>query len=175
MSKRHKKHKQKANNAHHHINIPIGDSPMPETISSSNSDTPSGKQTNGKCECKKKPSKFLRLEADWWIVILTAIIAAAAGASFWALEYQLIDARKNFSEDQRPYVWIANNLGERPNMYVEKNLLPARFAVTVHYTNFGKSPAVRLRWGSEIAIVGKSDITRSYCTTLRKTIMRQAI
>jgi len=147
---------------HHHENLQYqtGDSPTKplhvKLVPSENECTPKSENLNSTSDNKKKPTKE-RQSPDWWMVIPTIVLAIFAMGSFSVLWIQLVDARKAFVKDQRPYVWIADNTADHPNIYVEEGLLPVRFAVTVHYTNFGKSPAVRLRWGSEITIVGRSD------------------
>lgn len=43
---------------------------------------------------------------DWWIVVLTAALAAFALGSFVTLLVQVSDARSASTKDQSPYVWV---------------------------------------------------------------------
>ena len=101
---------------------------------------------------KDEPAKWWR-NPEWGKVVAESAIAFFTFASFIALWVQLKDAREKFRIDQRPYVWIANPVGERGNMYYEAGADSDAIAVTAHYTNFGKSPALELQWGSGIEIL----------------------
>jgi hypothetical protein len=63
----------------------------------------------------------------------------------------LNNAKNQFRQDQRPYIWIANG-NNNPAMVTFKNT--SQIAVTITYTNFGKSPAVDLQgtWDIETGI-----------------------
>lgn len=98
---------------------------------------------------KEEPPQLSR-KWEWDLMtLLTAILAAGTIVTFGVLLVQLQDARDNFRKDQRPYVWITNGSAERPNVYREAGY-PDRIAITVHYTNFGKSPAVKVRSAFQI-------------------------
>jgi hypothetical protein len=46
-----------------------------------------------------------------WMTIFTGVLALFAILSFGALWIQLQEARGNFIKDQRPFIWLTNNLG----------------------------------------------------------------
>jgi hypothetical protein len=103
-------------------------------------------ETGKKNEEPSKMTKGLDL-----MTIFTGFLALFAALSFITLWIQLNDAREAFVKDQRPYVWIANSANGRANVdYILGP--PSGTAVIVHYTNFGKSPAVELQWSSEFHV-----------------------
>ena len=101
------------------------------------------------------------------MTIFTGMLALFAALSFIALWIQLKDARDNFIKDQRPYVWIANSANGRANVDYEPSP-PNGLAVTLHYTNFGKFPAVGLQWASEFHA---GDFVRPTPMSTKKTIL----
>jgi hypothetical protein len=54
-------------------------------------------------------------------------------------------AQENTVRELRPYVWLANQVGDKSSVYVTYFAQAQQFAVTFHYTNFGRSPAVNLQ------------------------------
>jgi hypothetical protein len=93
-------------------------------------------------------SETAKSRLDLWMTVFTGILAFFAFASFIALSVQLYDARKSFAADERPYIWIANEAKENPNLQasvVTSSSGIKQFAADLRYTNFGKSPAVLIR------------------------------
>lgn len=74
------------------------------------------------------------IRPEWWTVIFTGILAFFAMGSFVELWIQVRDARAAFVKDQRPYVWVT------PQVPTIKLGEPIRW--DVHYSNYGRSPAL---------------------------------
>ncbi len=71
-------------------------------------------------------------------------------------------ARENFRHDQRPYIWLTNELGS-PRIVSPRAGQSATGQViwTYHFTNYGKSPALNVRFYQYIKI-GDRGFTSSY-------------
>lgn len=62
-------------------------------------------------------------------------------------QQSLQQAQKNFLLDQRPYIWLTNDLGHPHyiQVFLKGILTDSRVAWDFHYTNFGKTPAHDVR------------------------------
>jgi hypothetical protein len=105
-----------------------------------------------------------------WVDYLTigletfGLIVLVAYTTFAALQWceirntnrltqSALDNSKNqFRQDQRPYIWLANETKDSPNMVFQTLdfISPSKgklhqIAVTMLFTNFGKSPAILIR------------------------------
>jgi hypothetical protein len=69
----------------------------------------------------------------------------------------LEDARGNFRKDQRPYIWLSGQVRDfKPGFFTEPFADPT-FGYVVwpfHYTNYGRSPAYRVRYTAYVHILG---------------------
>jgi|HubBroStandDraft_6_1064221.scaffolds.fasta_scaffold00441_18 hypothetical protein len=133
-----KKHQQQNSETNNKIQAAVGTAPR----------APNTKAGDGNGDDEQKPPKKVS-NPDWWMVWLTGFLGVITFATFWVLWYQLSDTKESFTKDQRPYIWITNGTNERPNVYREAGY-PDRIAITVHYTNFGKSPAVKIHSAYQI-------------------------
>lgn len=102
--------------------------------------------------------KDRQIRTNRWIIAATA---ATAIAGLWQghltrkavanSEQALTQARAQFRDEQRPYIWLTNNLGQ-PLFVHPKNLKTGasvqkitQMIWTWHITNYGKSPAYSIR------------------------------
>jgi hypothetical protein len=77
----------------------------------------------------------------------------AAEKSLRATQQALNVTRENFRQDQRPYVWLTNDIG--PFQRVSTSIggaLGGRLAFNFHFTNYGKSPAINCSVESHIGL-----------------------
>jgi hypothetical protein len=58
----------------------------------------------------------------------------------------LEDARKNFIADQRPIIWLTNDVGEPKVIVTPQNPGMVQLLWTWHFTNYGKRPTNELRY-----------------------------
>jgi hypothetical protein len=87
--------------------------------------------------------------------IFTGILASFAVFSFIALWIQVSDARKNFVQDQRPYIWLTKDGNGAPEFQQPTSTsLTGQVVWTYHYTNYGKTPPYRVRSQHYISISG---------------------
>jgi hypothetical protein len=127
-------------------NPPQSTSPAHATTSA-NTNTPNSEGHQGQEDEQQKPSRKLS-NPDWWMVWLTGFLGLAAFATFWVLWCQLNDARQAFVKDQRPYVWLAS--GEKKVSWARAG--SKQIGIAFHYTNFGKSPALRLHYAADLEL-----------------------
>jgi len=83
-----------------------------------------------------------------WSTFFNGVLALFAVLSFIVLWCQLRDARHAFVADQRPFIWEATETKETPNVEATIYKSPRgekQIVVTLHYSNFGKTPAVQTR------------------------------
>jgi hypothetical protein len=94
-----------------------------------------------------------------WILATTDVstrkAADAAIESATTLETALQTARENFRAEQRPIIWLTNNLGSP--QYVNRTNKPddGQIAWEWHFTNYGKSPALHLTFHQLMKIEDK--------------------
>lgn len=55
-------------------------------------------------------------------------------------------SREHFQQDQRPYVWLTNNLGSPECVSGQKSAQDCQIIWSWHFTNYGKTPARDLRF-----------------------------
>jgi len=125
-----------------------------------------------------RPASFetLLARATVWLVIATFLLAAIAAGQAWilattdvstrkaadaavksatTLETALQTARENFRAEQRPIIWLTNNLGSPQYVNPTNNPGGGQIAWQWHYTNYGKSPALQLTFHQLIKIEDK--------------------
>jgi hypothetical protein len=94
-------------------------------------------------------SVFLMLAA-----IFTGFQWKAASQANALTQKALRNARDNFRQDQRPYIWLTNELGSP--RFVPFNNDPAsgtgQAVWAYHFTNYGKTPASNIRFTEEIKV-----------------------
>jgi hypothetical protein len=71
---------------------------------------------------------------------LTVGITAAAIWSSWNAQRAVDLSARNFIVDQRPYIWLTNNLGS-PQVWNKRTDGKVQITWAFHYTNYGKTPA----------------------------------
>ena len=83
------------------------------------------------------------------VVIMCASIYSArqAAISADAARDSLSITRENFKADQRPIVWLTNNLGN-------PTWIQNKIVWSYHFTNYGKSPAANVRFDVNMSIDG---------------------
>jgi hypothetical protein len=62
----------------------------------------------------------------------------------------LDNSKSQFTTEQRPYVWLTNNLGPFSVEPLNSGNTSGRLGFNFHYTNFGKSPAVNCQTQARI-------------------------
>lgn len=74
--------------------------------------------------------------------------SCAANQAVKTAQESLEQARKSFVRDQRPYIWLTNDLGHPGYIEARVNsvLTDQRIAWDFHYLNYGKSPAHNVRF-----------------------------
>jgi hypothetical protein len=84
--------------------------------------------------------------------------ATAASGAAKAAQDAIKQARDQFRQDQRPYVWLTNDIGPFFRVSIGSGAVKApadgRLAFNFHFTNYGKSPAIRVTVRSRI-VLGK--------------------
>jgi hypothetical protein len=111
-----------------------------------------------------------------WLVIATFLLAAIAAGQAWILattdvstrkaadaavksattaETALNTARENFRAEQRPIIWLTNNLGSPQYVNLTNNPGGGQITWQWHFTNYGKSPALHLAFHQLIKIGDK--------------------
>jgi hypothetical protein len=128
-------------------------------------------------EQRNRPSKAFWERVAFWLQFGGVAIALALAWLNWgalreirrqtpavqqsamAAQDAIRQARDQFRQDQRPYVWLTNDIGPFARVSLSaganKSPLDGRLAFNFHFTNYGKSPAVRLTEQSRI-VLGKS-------------------
>jgi hypothetical protein len=73
----------------------------------------------------------------------------------------LNDSRDHFTQDQRPYVWIAGTPSEKGSAAVVfgRDVVSGLWGPNVSYKNYGKSPAIHVR-GDFRMVTGKDALSR---------------
>jgi hypothetical protein len=123
-------------------------------------------------------SKTRLARATVWLVIATFLLAAiaagqalilattdvstrkaadAAVKSATTAETALNTARENFRAEQRPIIWLTNNLGSPQYINLTNNPGGGQIAWQWHFTNYGKSPALHLTFHQFIKIEDKTE------------------
>jgi hypothetical protein len=121
-------------------------------------------------------SETLLARATVWLVIATFLLAAIAAGQAWilattdvstrkaadaavksatTLETALQTGRENFRAEQRPIIWLTNNLGSPQYVNLTNNPGGGQIAWQWHFTNYGKSPALHLTFHQLIKIEDK--------------------
>jgi hypothetical protein len=80
----------------------------------------------------------------------------------------LEQAKENLRVDQRPYVWLANPVGDHPNVNFNYFTDVKQVVVTFHYTNYGKSPAAELQLAHKI-FLGPDALSKVRSIPLQKS------
>jgi hypothetical protein len=91
---------------------------------------------------------------------------AAQDAAKYAQD-ALRQAREQFRQDERPYVWITNGGIGEPEFILDKNKsgetrTTGQIVWTVHYTNYGKSPAYDLTSDKFISVGAERPFLASF-------------
>jgi hypothetical protein len=108
---------------------------------------------------------FLTYEV-WREMVLTSDAgmdtAKEARRSAAIAQQALTQAREQFRQDQRPYVWLTNNLGG-PTLFVppRSSTSEGYVAWPWHYTNYGKTPAYNVHFNGTMYI-GDQASTRKH-------------
>jgi hypothetical protein len=110
-----------------------------------------------------------------WLVIATFLLAAIAAGQAWilattdvstrkaadaavksatTLETALQTARENFRSEQRPIIWLTSE-GEAPRFLNVGDSI-GRIAWNWRYTNYGKTPALKIAYSEFMSIQGKT-------------------
>jgi hypothetical protein len=80
--------------------------------------------------------------------------ATAASDAAKAAQDAIKQARDQFRQDQRPYVWLTNDIGPFFRVSIGSGAVKApadgKLAFNFHFTNYGKSPAIRVTARSRI-------------------------
>jgi hypothetical protein len=101
-----------------------------------------------------------------WCEMRRAASAAQDAARF--AHDAVIQARDQFRQDERPYIWITNTGIGTPEFTFDKNpktgqdLTTGQITWTYHYTNYGKTPAYDLFSYKLISIGTNSPFRESY-------------
>jgi hypothetical protein len=76
----------------------------------------------------------------------------------------LNQARDQFQQDQRPYIWFTNNGVGSPQFHTTPNTNPTTGHIVWdwHYTNYGKSPAYGIQHIDHYIKIGDAPFVRSY-------------
>ena len=82
----------------------------------------------------------------WWQGCSTKKAADAAQTAASTAKQALIDSRVNFAADQRPILWLTNQLGEPTPFNNPKDSTNGQIIWTWHFTNYGKTPPVEVRF-----------------------------
>jgi hypothetical protein len=91
--------------------------------------------------------------------------ATGATDSAKAARDAVTQARDQFRQDQRPYIWLTNSgLGTPEFILTRPNEVPPTGQIlwTFHYTNYGKSPAYKLRSYKFISVERNGRFSASY-------------
>jgi hypothetical protein len=112
----------------------------------------SGQEIKQSTQSKKESPKMAN-KWEWDLMaLLTGLLALFACASFIVLWIQANDARESFAKDQRPYVWVIAKGPFEPPKIVPSGEMVGRMVIQFNFTNYGKSPAIRVRPDAHIAI-----------------------
>ena len=114
-----------------------------------------------------------------WLVIATFLLAVIAFGQAWILattdeltreaahaavksattaQTALETARDNFRIEQRPIIWLTNDLGSPQYINLTKQPASGQIVWEWHFTNYGKSPALHLTFHQSMKIEDKSYI-----------------
>jgi hypothetical protein len=132
---------RKHHHGRHKKNHPSGvEENLPSDALTVSSDEPRREDSQETIKQNEEPPKMTK-RPDW-MTIFTGVLALFAILSFGALWIQLQDARGNFIKDQRPFIWLTNNLGSPTFLRPPDSTGPEGYVIwDWHFTNYGKTPA----------------------------------
>jgi hypothetical protein len=122
----------------------------------------------------KWPSERVLAGATAVLALATLVLAGMAGIQAWILattdastrkaaeaavraaaaaETALKTARENFRSERRPIIWLTNQA--EPPHFLKTGDNTVRVAWTWHFTNYGKTPALKISYSEFMSIEGK--------------------
>jgi hypothetical protein len=145
---------------------------LPDTttpVHTSNPDTSdkSSTATSTTNQCQQ-PSKPTWKTPPFWQAVFSACLVLNAGFTIYFLSRQqentvkaLNLTRDHFQQEQRPYLWVTNNLGSPAFVPNPKTPAAGQVIWTYHFTNYGKTPAYKIRFVQYMKL-GDGPLVQSY-------------
>lgn len=163
---RHRKHERNPKGNKKQSTIPAASR---QSVTANDSDQPESNEIAEENSNKEKPTMNWRTNPDWWMVILTAVVAVFAGASVWIFYLQLGEMHASLVKTQRAWGQVTDKDSTPKTLAdISEVIFP------MQVTNVGNNPAKRVRVNAVVEIL-KHDEPPSFNYSLRHNSVMTAV